>query len=242
MPMNIQIYPDLETISREAADMFLQMSGKYIVDKGSFAVALSGGSTPKRFYELLGTEPYIRSIDWRHIHFFWADERCVPPDHADSNYRIAFDAFLSKINSPEENIHRIKGEEETVRAARDYEQDIRRFFSEGDFPVFDLIILGIGEDGHTASLFPGSQILKEEEHLAAFVAEKAQKHSRITLTLPVLNHAENILVLVSGENKATVVKKVVEERDPSLPASLLIKGKGQIFFFLDINSAQFLSR
>jgi len=240
MPMNVQIYPDLETVSKKAADMFLEMSEKYIAAKGRFAVALSGGSTPKRFYELLGTEPYIRSIGWRHIHFFWADERCVPPEHQDSNFRLAFDAFLSKVPLPEKNIHRIKGEEEPQKEAREYERDIRRFFSEADYPVFDLITLGIGEDGHTASLFPGSQILKEEEHLADFVAEKAQSHSRITLTLPALNHAENILVLVSGENKAIVVKKVVEERDPSLPASLLTKGKGHLFFLLDRDSAQLL--
>jgi 6-phosphogluconolactonase len=240
--MKIQIYPDLETISRKAADMFLQMSGTYITDKGRFAVALSGGSTPKGFYELLGTEPYSRCIAWHNIHFFWADERCVPPVHKDSNYRLAYDTFLSKVPLPKENIHRIRGENEPHQEAMEYEQDIRRFFSEAEFPVFDLILLGIGEDGHTASLFPGSQIVKEEEPIVAFVTEKAQKHSRITLTLRVLNYAGNILVLVSGEKKAMVVKKVVEERDPSLPASLLTKGKGQIFFLLDRDSAQFLSR
>jgi 6-phosphogluconolactonase len=239
--MKIQIYQDLETISRRAADMFLQISGKYIEGKGRFAVALSGGNTPKRFYELLGSEPYIKSIDWRHIHFFWADERCVPPEHQDSNYRLASDAFLSKISLPEENIHRMRGEGQPVREALEYERDIRRFFGGSVFPVFDLVILGIGEDGHTASLFPGSNILYDEKHLVDFVDNKAKKHTRITLTLQVLTHAENIIVLVSGKNKALIMRKVIGEKDNSLPASLLMKGKGNLLFLLDNAAAQLLT-
>jgi 6-phosphogluconolactonase len=238
--MKIQIYPDLETISRKAADIFLQISGKYIEDKGRLAVALSGGSTPKRFYELLGSEPYSKRIDWRHIHFFWADERCVPPEHQDSNYRLAFDAFLSKIPLPEENIHRIKGEEEPQKEAGEYEQDIQRFFGDSHLPVFDLIILGIGEDGHIASLFPGSQSMSEEKHLADFVDNREKKYPRITLTLPVLTNAENVLVLVSGKSKAVIVKKVISEKDESLPASLLTKGKGNLLFLLDKDASQLL--
>ena len=240
--MEIQIYPDLEAISRKAVDIFLEMSGKSIAVKGRFAVALSGGNTPKRFYALLGSEPYIRSIDWRHIHFFWADERCVPPEHADSNYRLAFDAFLSKVPLPEENIHRIKGEGQPDREARDYEHDIRRFFGASVLPVFDLIMLGIGEDGHTASLFPGSKILNEENRLVEFVHNKAKNHPRITLTLRVLTHAENIIVLVSGKNKASIVQKVIRKKDNSLPASLLMKGKGNLLFLLDNDAAKLLPR
>jgi len=239
--MKIQRYPDLETLSRAAADMFLQMAGKYIAAKGRFAVALSGGNTPRRLYELLGTEPYILSIDWNLIHFFWADERCVSHDHPDSNYRLAFDAFLSKSRVPAENIHRINGEEEPEKEAAEYERDIRRFFGEREFPVFDLIILGIGEDGHTASLFPKSKILYEENHLAGFVDEKGIKHPRITLTLPVLNRAENVLVLASGKSKASVVRKVIDEKDPALPASLLSHGEGTLVFLLDRDAAKLLS-
>jgi len=240
--MKIEIYPDIETISRKAADMFLQISEKYIAGKGRFAVALSGGNTPKIFYELLGSEPYSRKIDWRHIHFFWADERCVPPEHADSNYRLAFDAFLSKVPLPEENIHRIKGEKEPLRGAEEYECDLSRFFGASVLPVFDLIMLGIGEDGHTASLFPGSKILNKENHLVDFVDNKAKNHSRITLTLRVLTHAENIMLLVSGENKALIVQKIIEEKDNSLPASRLIKGKGNLLFLLDEDAGKLLSR
>ena len=240
--MQIEIYPNLEAVSRKAADMFLQMSGKCIAVKGRFAVALSGGNTPKIFYELLGSEPYSRSVDWRHIHLFWADERCVPPEHADSNYRLAFDTFLSKVPLPEENIHRIKGEGEPDRETREYERDIRRFFGASVLPVFDLILLGIGEDGHTASLFPGSKILKEEDHLVDFVDDKTKNHPRITLTLPVLNHAENIIVLVCGESKALIVQKVIETKDNSLPASLLMKGKGKLLFLLDKDAGKLLSR
>ena len=240
--MKIHIYPDIETVSRKAADMFLRISGNCIAGKGRFAVALSGGSTPKRFYELLGSEPYIRSIHWQHVHIFWADERCVSPDHDDSNYRLAFGSFLSKVSLPGENIHRIKGEQEPHREAREYEQDIRRFFREAEFPAFDLMVLGIGEDGHTASLFPGSKTLMEEDHLTAFVDDKTKNHPRITLTLPVLYHAENILVLVAGKGKAVILKKVIEEKDPTLPASLLTKGKGNLLFLSDKDAAQLLSR
>jgi 6-phosphogluconolactonase len=157
----IEVLSDLEALSLRAASIFVGASRNSIVTKKQFAVAISGGSTPRRLYALLGSEAYCHRVDWQHVHFFWVDERCVPKDDEASNFKTAFDTFLSKIALPDKNIHRIKGEEAPDKAARDYEEEIRRFFGESERPGFDLIILGVGEDGHTASLFPGSKSLEE---------------------------------------------------------------------------------
>jgi len=162
----IEVFPGLEALSLRAASIFVGAARNSVASKRRFAVAISGGSTPRRLYTLLGSEAYRDQVDWRYVHFFWADERCVPKDDEASNFRTAFDALLSKIALPDKNIHRIKGEKAPDKAARDYEGEIRRFFEESESQGFDLIILGMGEDGHTASLFPGSKSLEERVRLA----------------------------------------------------------------------------
>jgi 6-phosphogluconolactonase len=207
--------------------------------KGRFIVAISGGSTPRRLYGLLGSEEYRHQIDWQGVHFFWVDERCVHREHEESNFRTAFDAFLSKISIPNGNIHRIKGEEEPEKAARDYEKEINEFFKPSQLPMFDLVILGMGEDGHTASLFPGSNALGEKERWVVPVYLEKPKINRITLTLPVLNHAAQVLFLVSGRSKATVLSEIIESehKRAKYPAGLIYPVHGGLLWLVDHGAA-----
>ncbi len=240
----IQILPDLEAISHQAASIFVKTGKNAIDGKRRFVVAISGGSTPRRLYDLLASEEYSHQIDWERVHFFWVDERCVPKDHEDSNFKVSFDSALSKVSMPVENIHRIMGEEDPEKAARDYENEIREFFGTGDWPVFDLIILGMGKDGHTASLFPGSKSLEEREKLTVPVYLEKPKINRITLTLPVLNHASQILILVSGRSKATVLSQVLgdgHKRD-RYPAGLINPIHGDLIWLIDQEAADKLKR
>lgn len=233
----IQILSDLDAISNEAVKIFVNLSKECIASKGRFVAALSGGSTPKKLYELLASDKYRRNVDWNNIHFFWVDERCVPKENEESNFRLAFENLLSKVPVSAGNIHRIKGEDGPEKRAKDYEDEIRRFFGTLDAPVFDLIILGMGEDGHTASLFPGSTPLGEKVRFA--VPVYGEKMNRITLTLPVLNNARRILFLVSGQSKADVLKDILEnmEKRKKYPAGLISPAHGDITWLVDRDAA-----
>ncbi len=237
------MFEDMDALSRGAADRFLGLFRESISAGGRFTVALSGGSTPQRLYSLLGSEPYWKSVDWTRAHVFWADERAVPRDHPDSNFKLAFDTYLSRVPIPEANLHRIKGENGPEKAAREYENDLRNFFGLQRMPVFDLIILGMGEDGHTASLFPGSSALVETARLALAVHPERPKTSRVTLTLSVLNNASHILFLVSGRAKANIVARVLEEgrTNGRYPAGLVNPSHGSIEWFVDKDAAEKLS-
>ena len=235
----IEVLSDLEALSLRAASIFVSASKNSIASNKRFAVAISGGSTPRRLYTLLGSEVYRHRVDWQHVHFFWADERCVPKEDEASNFRTAFDTFLSKIALPDKNIHRIKGEEAPDKAARDYEEEIRRFFGESERPGFDLIILGVGEDGHTASLFPGSKSLEERVRLAIPVYLGEPSKNRITLTLPVLNNADQILFLVAGPSKAGVLSEILGdgEKRKGFPAALVRPAHGNMTWLIDQEAA-----
>ena len=237
--MRALILPDVEAISHKAAEIFLHLSKQYISSAKRFVVALSGGTTPKRFYELLGSEIFRDVIDWSHVHFFWVDERCVPKEHAESNYNLAFDLFLSKVPHNPSNIHRIKGEEGPERAASEYEKDMRGFFGTSGFPVFDLIMLGMGEDGHTASLFPAAESLKEKTRLAIPVYMRKPNSNRVTLTLPVLNNASHIVFLVAGKSKAHIVKEFLagDKESKQFPAGLINLVKDNIQWLIDREAA-----
>lgn len=188
-------------------------------------------------YRLLGTAPYSRQIDWQRVHLFWVDERCVPADHEESNFRVAFDSLLSRVSVPEDNIHRIRGEEDPKQEAKRYENEIRVFFGTTGFPVFDLVVLGMGKDGHTASLFPGSSSLEERERLVVPVFEK-ERH-RITLTLPVLNHAALVLFLVAGRSKGAALSQAVGEKADKerTPAGLIRPPHGGLIWLVDQEAA-----
>jgi 6-phosphogluconolactonase len=238
---DIIICRDAADLNQKAADRFNLLANQAAANTGRFTVTLSGGSTPRAFYLLLSAPEYKESIPWSKVHLFWGDERCVPPDHPDSNYRMAHEALLSKITIPPDNIHRMAGEKDPQVAAAEYEQQLKIFFQlpAGALPRFDLILLGIGEDGHTASLFPGSEALKETQRLVvAPYVEKLQTH-RITLSLPVINQAATILFLVTGKSKSAIVKRVLQGSGESstLPAVRVQPQNGKLAWLIDREAA-----
>jgi 6-phosphogluconolactonase len=209
-----------------------------------FTLVLSGGSTPRTLYRLLSdpSAPYRDRVDWSRVHFFWGDERHVPPQHPDSNFRMAREAMLDELPVPPGNIHRIPAEEREVSvAASEYEDELRRFFDlrPGMLPRFDYLLLGLGEEGHTASLFPGSSALADTEHLVAAPWVPAQQTFRITLTPPVINAAARVAFLVSGSAKASALRAVLEGvREPEVvPAQIVAPTHGTVLWFVDTAAA-----
>ena len=209
---NMEILSDPEILARRSVDIFISDAIKNIEKKQSFYVALSGGHSPKHFFELLGTLPQSKALQWNKIQLFWVDERYVPPISPQSNYKLAADTFLSKVPIPQDNIHRIPTEFcDFKTAARKYEHIIRSAFnlSYDERPEFDLIVLGMGPDGHTGSLFPNSYAAFDTDDLACVVYVMDEKLNRITLTHPVLSAAKHLLVLVSGKEKAQILEAVL---------------------------------
>ena len=187
--------------------------------KENFQPPSPEGQRQEDYIPFLALIEYRNQVHWHSVHFFWVDERCVPKEHEESNFKTAFDALLSKVPIPDENIHRIRGEEDPERGARDYEEDVRKFFGMSGLPMFDLVILGMGEDGHTASLFPGSKSLEEAIRLAVPVYLEKPNWNRITLTLPVLNNAAQIIFLVAGRSKAAVLSEILGDGHQKGPVS-----------------------
>jgi 6-phosphogluconolactonase len=231
----VQIFKDAAEVARATAERFIELGREAMTERGRFAVALAGGSTPKRVYELLASNDYREQLVWSKVHIFFGDERCVPPDDAESNYRMANEALLSRVALPEENIHRINGIGDAVANARLYEDEMRTFFNDAAWPGFDLVLLGMGDDGHTASLFPGNEVLGEREAWVRGVwVEKLDAH-RITLTAPAINSAAHIIFLVTGENKAERLAEVLKgASDPlRLPAQLIKPLNGSLAWLID---------
>jgi len=246
MNPTIHIVADTEELSRVAAAEFVHRAQDAVQAKGIFTVVLSGGSTPKSLYTLLADDVTLRAaVPWDKVHFFWGDERHVPPDHPDSNYRMAHEALLSKVLVPAANVQRIKSEyPEAHRAADEYDQRLREFFAVtvGHFPQFDLLLLGMGPDGHTASLFPGTVALHERTRLV--VANWVEKFNtdRITLTPPVLNNAARIIFLIGGEEKAETLRAVLqgEQQPERFPAQLISPTQGTLLWLVDRSAARLL--
>ena len=243
----IQIIADLEALSRVAAETIIEHISDCLRSRDICTIALSGGSTPKRLYSLLANEAALRDqIPWERIHLFWGDERHVPPGHPDSNYLMAYNTLLSQVPLPLTNIHRVRSEDaDAEKAAADYELGIRTFFKiqAGEMPRFDFVLLGMGADGHTASLFPGTSALKETKRLVlANWVEKFQTF-RLTLTAPVLNSAACILFLVAGKDKADAVKAVLEGKfqPDRYPAQLIQPSGGELIWLLDRSAASRLT-
>lgn len=232
--LQVSVFPDIDGLSRAAAERFVSLSQAAILSYGRFATALSGGSTPRRLYSLLGSSPYRENIDWKRVHIFWADERCVAPSHEDSNYKLVADAMLLKAAVPEEHVHRIHGEEGPGPAAAKYEEELRGFFAASPRPVFDLVILGAGVDGHTASLFPGSALLEERTRDVVPVYREKPDVDRVSLTLPVLNRSAHVLFLIAGNGKADIVYEVLKSGDQNrYPAGLVQPVDGMLSWFID---------
>lgn len=244
----VRILPDANTIAETAAAEFLEAAQKAVQAKGTFSVALAGGSTPKVLYGLLATNPLLQAkVPWKQIQFFFGDERCVPPDHADSNFRMASEAMFSKAPIEAQQVHRIHGENSNVReAAEDYEKDLRAAFQlkPGELPRFDLVLLGMGPEGHTASLFPGTKALKEERRLVFENWVGKLYTERITLTPPVLNNSARVMFLAHGAEKAPALKAVLEgpyEPD-QLPAQIVHPENGSVLWLLDPTAASMLAQ
>jgi 6-phosphogluconolactonase len=235
-----------QELFQAAADEVLHAASEAIAKRGRFTIALSGGSTPRSLYSLIAANA-ATSAPWNKVFFFWGDERHVGPKDAESNYRMVEESLLSKIQVPAENIFRIPAENPDAAAAADaYEQTLRKFFqvsSSGEFPRFDVILLGIGPDGHTASLFPQTAALSEKSRwVVANWVEKLNTH-RITLTLPVLNQARSVAFLVSGTDKAAALHEVLEGKAPGeqYPSKLVRPVDGKLFWFVDRGAASELT-
>ena len=239
----IIICRDGDELSRKAAGQFVSLACQVIAAHGRFSVALSGGSTPKALYSLLATGEFNEQLAWRQIHLFWGDERCVAPDHAESNYRMVKESLLSKIVMPSDNVYRMAGEKEPAVAAAESEAQLRMHFHIEDdtVPRFDLVLLGLGEDGHTASLFPGSSALNETRRLVATTYVAKLNAHRLTLTFPVINNAAQIAFLVAGESKSAIVKEILTTEKCDYPAARIRPENGQLIWFITQDAASDLA-
>lgn len=244
-PMDIHICDDAGALARQAAYEFVRLANQAIGRTGRFTVVLSGGSTPRKMFEALAGDLFRSQVLWSNVEFFWGDERCVPPDHADSNYRMAHEALLSRVPIDETLVHRVPGEMgDVMQAAADYERTIRERFQleEGQFPRFDLVLLGMGDDGHTASLFPGTKAIHETGKLVVGHFVEKLEANRLTLTPPVFNGAFEVFFLVAGEGKAETLKNVLQgDFQPDLyPSQVIQPMKGRLVWMVDRPASRLL--
>ena len=236
MSLSLQVYRDVGELSEAAASFFVEEARKSMDETDRFAVALAGGSTPKRAYEMLATR-YRDTLDWGKVHVFFGDERTVPPDHENSNYRMAYETLLSCV--PVGSVHRMRGELDPPEAAALYEEELEAFF--GGPPIFDLVLLGIGEDGHTASLFPRTPALDVRNRWAVENPVEKLGTIRLTLTVPAINAAQRVAFLVAGEGKAEALKGILEgDADPYDYPAKLVRPAGGPDWFVDRAAASLL--
>ena len=244
MKPEIRIFNDLEELSVAAADLFVEQSNQSIAERNRFLVALNGGGTPTRLFELLATD-YGKRVDWSRVQVFWGDERCVTPDDAGSSYGQARDILLSHVLIPDANIHRIKGELGPAEASKDYSLILRGFASSPlKWPCFDLIYLGMGEDGHTASLFPGSPVDVTEPTMPVTAHYQDRPANRVTLTPVVFNSARMIAFMATGEKKANTLAEVLSDRyNPAqYPAQGIAPNDGRLIWLVDEAAASRLPK
>jgi 6-phosphogluconolactonase len=235
MKSEMRIFNDLEGLSRAAANLFIEQAEQSIAERDRFFVALNGGSTPTRLFELLATDEHEKA-EWSKVHVFWGDERCVPPDDAGSSYGQARDILLSHVLIPDSNIHRIKGELGPSEASKDYSLTLRGFASPPlEWPRFDLVYLGMGADGHTASLFPGSPVDVSEPTLPVSAHYQDRPANRVTLTPIVFNSARVVSFMVSGEQKAITLAEVLSGgyNPAKYPAQRIDPKDGRLIWLVD---------
>jgi 6-phosphogluconolactonase len=247
---NLKVFADADAVARQCLRFFIDLANHAIKTNGVFCVAISGGHTPIRFFELLGSDAGAQNLTWEKIHIFWVDERYVPNDSPYSNYKLAADTFLNKISIPKQNVHPIPtGDDDSASAAKKYEENIREVFNikSDEMPVFDLIILGMGADGHTGSLFPGCYASYDTDDLACVVYLLDQELpdeliTRITLTHPVLCAASRIVLLVTGSAKAQILKEVLTgpPDDIRYPVHMLWHALDKITWLVDSEAGKLL--
>ena len=239
----IEILPDPTNLAYAAAGHVVSLAAEAIAAGGRFSIGVSGGSTPRALYALLATHEFTTRFDWPSVHVFWGDERCVPPDHPDSNYRMVREALLDHIPLPKHNIYRIRGEIEPEQAAAEYEQVLRAFFDhKAPTPRFDVLLLGMGDDGHTASLFPGTAALHQRSRWVVENYVEELDTWRITLTPVALNAAANVIFLVSGRAKAETLRAVLKgpHQPEKYPAQLVQPAEGHLLWMVDADAAALL--
>ncbi|MCW5852463.1 MAG: 6-phosphogluconolactonase [Anaerolineae bacterium] len=235
----LHVFPTADALAEAAAEYMVQLAHAAVMEQGRFSVALSGGSTPRALHAHLAAEPLRSDVDWGRVHVFWGDERCVPPDHPDSNYRMARETLLDHVPIPAGQVHRMPGELPPTEAAAAYEAELRSFFGAAGEPRFDLALLGMGDDGHTASLFPGTAALAETERwVAANWVEKLNTW-RLTLTVPTINQAANVVFLVAGAGKADRLREVLRGpyQPTALPSQFIRPIAGRLAWFVDMAAA-----
>ena len=234
----IRIFKDTKELSLEFCDELMKISSQ----KEKYFIALSGGSTPKIIFQTL-SEHFKEKIHWYKIHLFWSDERCVPPDDSESNYGMAKQYLLNYINIPEENIHRIIGENEPELEAIRYSEEIKNIVnSKNGLPSFDLVMLGIGEDGHTASIFPDQMHLLNSNKICDVAVHPLSGQKRITLTGSTINNSDEVIFLVTGESKRTILKKILKEQNKIYPAAFIKPINGKLKYFIDEEAAELLNK
>jgi len=238
---DVRVYSNASALARAAAGFFAEEAALAVASRGRFCVALAGGSTPVAAYEAVASKHFAWRIDWSRVHIFWGDERCVPPDHPDSNYAMAKRTLLSGADIPEPNIHPMRTDLPPEDAAEDYAAELKRVMCEtGDcIPRFDLVLLGMGADGHTASLFPGDDLSGHEGRIVVATRGERGGHRRLTLTLSVINNAACVAFLVSGVEKEPALTQVLRGAPPKPPAGLVSPKDGRLVFFLDSAAAGF---
>lgn len=246
MSREVRVYSNSLLLSRALAERVANVAEKAFAARGRFVVCLAGGSTPRAAYELLTTQEYTSLVDWQNAYVFWGDERCVPPESPESNARMVRETLLNFVPVPVNHIYRIHGEMEPELAARQYDETLREFFRHrmaSALPRFDLVLLGMGSDGHTASLFPGASVLREQTRWVAAHHVPSLDAWRITLTPPALNAAANVIFLVAGAEKAETVRSVLEgpEIPGQLPAQLIKPENGSLLWLLDDHAASRLA-
>lgn len=241
--MEKYLFNNGEELAEQLAKDFSAAVSEKASSGGQLTVALSGGHTPKTFFEILADQ-YEDNIAWDRVVFFWGDERCVPPDNDESNFKMTNLALLSKVDIPEANIHRVLGEDPPHNEALRYEQEIKEFIPEGSngFPSFDWIFLGMGPDGHTASLFPGAPTLEEKKKICVVATHPETGQKRVSVTFPVLDGAKRVSFLVAGDSKAPVLKEIMESggKPLSYPASMVSPVDGVLEWYLDKAAAPWL--
>ncbi len=233
---DVRIFDDLDALSQAAADAFVEASIDAIAQRARFLVTLSGGTTPVRLYQLLAEQPYSGLVNWSGLTAFWGDERCVPAEDMENSYREVHDILLGRVPIPPANIHRIRSELEPEEAATDYAQLLTEYATPPlDWPRFDLVLLGMGSDGHTASLFPGSEVTAREPVLAVTGHYENRPARRVTLTPMVINTARQVIFLVSGPGKADALRRVLygEVRPIELPAQRIHPEDGALIWMVD---------
>jgi 6-phosphogluconolactonase len=254
---SLHVEPDVSALTHLAAKAVVFWGGKAIQRRGVFHLALSGGSTPKALYQLLATPDYARQVFWDRVHVWWGDERNVPHDHPDSNYRMARESLIDHVPIPPQNVHRVRTELGAEQAAAHYETEMRFVFGQmqvdpdvdavlmhtGEFPRFDLVLLGMGDDGHTASLFPGTEALQVQDRLVVANSVPKLNTDRITFTYPLINAADSALFLVSGVNKADVLKQVLMGgvQPDVLPSQGIAPLTGKLFWMCDASAASLVA-